>query len=122
MKNNITASLIIASGLAWLGSGCAASNTLAKQQALLPKEKIDAPGLFAENCATCHGKDGRARTFHGRVTRAQNFTDAGWQATNEDIIHAIKIGPKVMPAFEEKLSGAEIEALAAYVSTFKSIR
>jgi mono/diheme cytochrome c family protein len=35
-----------------------------------------------------------------------------------EIIHAIKTGPRSMPAFEGKLSEAEIEALAAYVKTF----
>jgi mono/diheme cytochrome c family protein len=111
--------LIAFSGLAWLGSGCASTNTLAVQQAGFPKDKVDAPGLFVENCATCHGKDGRARTFHGRLVGAQNFTDARWQATDGEIIHAIKTGPKMMPAFQKKLSAAEIESLEAYVRTFK---
>jgi mono/diheme cytochrome c family protein len=119
MKNQTALALIVVSGLAWLVSGCASTNTLAKQQAGLPKEKVDAPGLFAENCATCHGQDGRAHTFHGRLVGAQNFTDARWQATDGEIIHAIKTGPWVMPAFEKKLSAAEIDSLAAYVRTFK---
>ena len=122
MKNRIAVSLIVMSGLTWLVSGCASTNTLAMQQATLPKEQVDAPGLFAENCATCHGNDGRAKTFHGRIVRAQNFTDTQWQATNEEIIAAIKTGPKAMPAFEKKLSQAEIESLAVYVSTFKPVR
>lgn len=122
MKHRIALVLFVVSGLAWLGSGCASSNTLARQQAGWPKDKVDAPGLFAESCATCHGKDGRARTFHGRLVGAQNFTDTHWQATDEEIIDAIKTGPKAMPAFEKKLSPAEIEALAAYVRTFQSAR
>jgi mono/diheme cytochrome c family protein len=122
MKNKIAASLIIVTGLACLASGCASTHTLSMQQATLPKEQVDAPGIFAENCATCHGKDGRAKTFHGRMVWAQNFTDPRWQATNEEIISAIKTGPKAMPAFEKKLSQAEIESLAAYVSTFKPVR
>ncbi len=122
MKNKIAVSLIVASGLAWLGAGCAATNTLAKQQAAWPKDQVDAPGLFAENCATCHGEDGRAKTFHGRLVRARNFTDAQWQASDEKIIRAIQTGPKAMPAFEKKLSAAQIESLAAYVRTFKPAR
>ena len=120
MKNQIAAVLLVVSGLAWLVAGCASTNTLAKQQAGWPKDKVDAPGLFAENCATCHGKDGRARTFHGRLVGAQNLTDTHWQATDEAIIDAIKTGPKAMPAFEKKLSAAEIESLAAYVRTFQT--
>jgi mono/diheme cytochrome c family protein len=122
MKNGIALSclLVAISGLSLLVAGCASSSTLAVQQASYPKDKVNAPGLFTENCATCHGRNGRARTFHGRLLGAQNFTDARWQtATSDDeIIRAIKTGPKLMPAFQKKLSPAEIEALAAYVRNF----
>ena len=120
MQNQIALTLIVVSGLACLVSGCASNNTLAVQQAGLPKDKVDAPALFSENCATCHGPDGRAHTFHGRMLGAQNLTDTHWHATDAEIIDAIKTGPWAMPAFEKKLSGAEIEALAAYVRTLKS--
>jgi len=126
MKNGIVIAclLIVGSGLAWLGSGCASTNTLAAQQAGYPKDKVDARGLFTENCIICHGKNGRARTFHGWLFGAQNFTDARWQTgtSDEEIIHAIKTGPWLMPAFQKKLSAAEIEALAAYVRTFKPVQ
>jgi len=122
MKKQIALALIVAFGLAWLVAGCASTGTLALQQAGLPKEKVDAPALLAENCATCHGKDGRAHTFHGRLVGAQNFTDTRWHATDEEIIHTIKTGPWAMPAFEKKLSPAEIGSLAAYVRTFKAAK
>lgn len=101
-------------------SGCASTGSLAKQQADLPKEQVNAQALFNENCATCHGKNGTADTFHGWLVGAQDLTDNQWQAmtSDEEIVHAIKTGPSAMPAFENKLSGAEIEALAAYVRTF----
>ena len=114
--------LTISFGLAWLVSGCASTHTLTMQQAGLPKEQVDAHGIFAENCATCHGQDGRAKTFHGRLVGAQNFTDAKWQVTESEIIRAIKTGPGAMPAFSKKLSEPEIAALAAYVGTFKPAR
>ena len=124
MKNSIIMACVLTaiSGLAWLVSGCAATNTLAVQQAGYPKDKVDARGLFAENCANCHGENGRARTLHGRLVGAQNFTDAHWQTatTDEEISHAIQSGHGWMPAFQKKLSATEIEALAAYVHTFKS--
>ena len=108
-------------GLAGLVSGCASTHTLALQQVGFPKEKVDARGLFAENCATCHGQNGRAKTFHGWLVDAQNFTSMHWQNDTSDaeIVHAITTGPGLMPAFQKKLSPAEIEALAAYVRTFK---
>lgn len=122
MKNGIALSclLIAIAGLSLLVAGCASTPTLAVQQAGYPKDQVDAPGLFVENCATCHGRDGRAGTFHGWLLGAQNFTDARWQTNSSDaeIIRAIQTGPKLMPAFQKKLSVAEIEALAAYVRTF----
>lgn len=104
-----------------LAAGCASPGKLAKEEAGYPVEKVDARGLFLENCATCHGKDGRAGTFHGWLVDAQDFTDPIWrtETSNAEIIHAIQTGPKVMPAFGKKLSESEIEALARYVETFK---
>jgi len=122
MKNRIFPSCLLAAlfGLSLLVAGCSSTNTLAVQQAAYPKEKVEARGLFTENCATCHSRDGRARTFHGWILGAQDFTDAHWQlnTSDDEIIHAIKTGPKSMPAFEKKLSAAEIEALAEYLRTF----
>ena len=36
------------------------------------KPTIDVRQLFLAKCATCHGKDGRAHTFKGRLRRAQD--------------------------------------------------
>ncbi len=112
---------IVSAGLVGLVFGCASTHTLALQQANFPKEKVDARGLFAENCAKCHGLKGRAGTFHGWIVGAQDFTDVHWQSdtSDADIIHAIKTGPGLMPAFENRLSSTEIEAVGAYVRTFK---
>ena len=123
MKSGIALACLLTaiSGLSWLLAGCASTPTLAVQEANFSKDKVDAPVLFTENCATCHGQNGRARTFHGWLLGAQNFTDARWQTNTSDaeVIHAIQTGPRLMPAFQKKLSTAEIEALAAYVRTFK---
>lgn len=123
MKNKIAPYfwLGVIPGSLFLISGCASTGPLTAQQANYPADKIAARGLFAENCATCHGKNGRAHTFHGWLVGAQNFTDPKWQADTTDgqILNAIKTGPSVMPAFEKKLSPSEIEALAKYVRAFK---
>jgi mono/diheme cytochrome c family protein len=108
--------LLPASGL--LISGCA-SRPVAKQEANYPVEKVNARALFVENCSICHGTNGKAHTFHGWLVGARNLTRAQWQdeATDEEILNAIKTGPRVMPAFEKILSPTEIDALAAYVRT-----
>ena len=102
-------------------SGCA-TRPLAKQEADYPVGKVDARALFVENCSICHGKNGRAHTFHGVLVGAQNLTKAKWQANTTDaqILNAIKTGPGVMPAFEKKLSPSEISSLALYVRSFKA--
>jgi len=121
LNRTIIMKLFVLAGLVGLVSGCASTHPLAQQQADLPEAKVDAPGLFAENCATCHGRSGRADTFHGWLVGAQDLADARWQKDTSDaeIVHAIKTGPGLMPAFQKKLSVAEIEALAHYVRTFK---
>ena len=123
MKSKIAMSclLIVIPGILFLVSGCASTRPLAAQQADYPKDKVDAHGLFVENCAICHGKNGRAHTFHGWLLGAQNLTNTKFQAdtTDGEIIKAIKTGPGAMPAFEQKLSPSEIDALATYVRSFK---
>ncbi|MGH7994296.1 MAG: hypothetical protein ACREDQ_12310, partial [Limisphaerales bacterium] len=56
---------VVISGFLFLISGCASTGPLTVQQANYPADKIDARGLFTENCITCHGQNGRAHTFHG---------------------------------------------------------
>jgi mono/diheme cytochrome c family protein len=120
--DSFTWRLLVVAGILCVIPGCASTGKLAKEEADYPKEKVNARGLFLENCATCHGKDGNAKTFHGWLVGAQDLTDREFQleTTDEQIITAIKKGPMMMPAFGQKLSQAEIEALAAYVRTFKS--
>ncbi|MGQ3685245.1 MAG: c-type cytochrome [Candidatus Loosdrechtia sp.] len=81
----------------------------------------DASDLFEKNCAKCHGKDGRAKGFRGRLTGARNLTDVNWQTmvTDEQIATAIKRGPGAMPGFGEKFSQVEIDSLVAYVRGLK---
>ena len=101
--------------------GCASKGPITVKEANYPVAQVDARGLFHENCAICHGKNGRAHTFHGRLVGAQNLTDPEWQSetSHSEIVHAIKTGPGAMPAFEKKLSPSEIDALAVYVRSFK---
>jgi mono/diheme cytochrome c family protein len=84
--------------------------------------KIDAAQLFAKNCATCHGKDGRAKTFKSKLhVHARDLADAAWQsqATDERLADSIAQGRGHMPAFGRKLTREEITSLVAYVRGFK---
>ncbi len=97
---------------------------LASAQTDNEPEKIDAGTLFKEHCAKCHGKDGRAKTFRGKLMGARNLTDEKWQAgeTDEEIKEAIMKGPELMPSFEGKLTPAEIEAMVGYVRSLNQGR
>jgi cbb3-type cytochrome c oxidase subunit III len=88
----------------------------------LPAEpQSDAATLFAKNCATCHGKDGQARTFKAKFNHARNLTDAEWQTsvTDERLFNSISNGRGHMPAWGKKLSETEINSLVTYVRQFK---
>jgi mono/diheme cytochrome c family protein len=81
-----------------------------------------ARATFDGKCATCHGRDGRAKTLKAKFNKARDLTDAAWQAevSDERIYNSISNGRgKKMPAFAKKLSRAEIEGLARYVRNLK---
>ena len=40
--------------------------------------------IYAKECATCHRKDGSAKTFKSKFTQARNLTDAQWQDSVSD--------------------------------------
>lgn len=77
---------------------------------------------YAKSCATCHGKDGRAKTFKSKHhEHARDLTDARWQTdvTDERIFNSISNGKGKMPAFKQKLTNEQIESLVAYVRGLK---
>jgi|SRR6266508_3097152 len=86
-----------------------------------PQKNPDSNSLFAKNCATCHGKDGKAKTFKAKFNHARNLTDPDWQVsvTDERLFNSITNGRGHMPAWGKKLSEAEINSLVAYVRQLK---
>ena len=77
--------------------------------------------LYAKHCASCHGNDGRAKTFKGKFKHARDLTDPEWQdgVSDERIFNSIMNGKGKMPAFGKKLSEPETEALVTYVRALK---
>jgi mono/diheme cytochrome c family protein len=73
--------------------------------------------LYKKYCASCHGKDGRGKTFKGKLTHARDLTDRAWQddMSDERFFNSIMKGKNKMPAFSKKLSESEIESLVRYV-------
>jgi len=72
--------------------------------------------IYAENCASCHGDDGKG----GRDFGAPNLTDKIWlYGGTLDQVKAQIAKPRmgVMPAWSHRLDDATIKQLAVYVHT-----
>jgi len=70
--------------------------------------------VFSQNCAACHGADGKGNTLLG----APNLTDSTWlyDGSREGIQHSVRNGlANQMPAQKEMLREDKIHLLAAYV-------
>ena len=85
-----------------------------------PITAVRAPAeVWEQRCIVCHGQDGRGRTKKGRQLKTPDMTRPKWQArlSDEKIANAIANGvPKrKMPAFKDKLSNEEIQALVPYL-------
>ncbi len=79
-----------------------------------PNANLGAGRLFADNCAVCHGPDGKGN----RELGAPDLTDGIWlfgsdEATIIDVIANSRGG--VMPAWSGRLDPITIKALAFYV-------
>jgi cytochrome c6 len=92
----------------------------------LSMQAADPKTNWANNCAQCHGPDGRANTKMGKQLSAKDLTDPKVQAafTDAKATQSIKEGVKqngktTMKAFAGKLTDEEIKALVAYVRTLK---
>jgi mono/diheme cytochrome c family protein len=77
--------------------------------------------VYRQNCARCHGADGRGETSLGKIYGSPNLTDADLHArfSNKELSAIITSGQGGMPGFKKTLSKAEIAALVTYVRRFK---
>jgi cytochrome c553 len=81
---------------------------------------------WTKDCASCHGKDGKAQTPMGKKLGMKDLTDAKVQAalTDEQATKDIKEGvtedgKTKMKPFADKLSDDEVKALVAHVRSLK---
>jgi len=81
---------------------------------------------WAQNCASCHGKDGSGNTMMGKKLGVKDYHDAKVQEAFSDAEaeRAVKEGVKTngketMKPFGSKLSEADIKALIAHIRSFK---
>ena len=82
---------------------------------------------WENQCAKCHGADGKGQTKVGKKLNLKDYTDAKVQAAmkDEDMVKAINDGvseggKEKMKAFKGELSAAEVKDLVAYIRKFKA--
>ena len=89
-------------------------------------DAADAKTVYEQQCAKCHGADGKGETKMGKKTGAKDYTDAKVQAalTDEAAFKAIKDGfkdqeGKVLMKPMENVSDDDIKAIVRHMRTFK---
>jgi mono/diheme cytochrome c family protein len=76
----------------------------------------DGAATYKAKCAMCHGADGKADTPVGKKMGAHDFASPEVQKmTDAELIAITAKGKGKMPAYEKKLSDAEIKDVIAYV-------
>jgi mono/diheme cytochrome c family protein len=80
--------------------------------------------LYMQNCARCHGADGRSQTEQGELYGATDLADGRWwkdaRVNDRRLTSAIANGKRGgMPAFGKRLAKGDIAALVVFVRTLK---
>jgi len=95
------------------------------QRGTTKSHAADMADLFRNNCARCHGADGRGDTPLGQQHNTPDLTDAEWWHKNSAIAGTrslttiVRQGKGDMPAFGEKLKPNEISGLVKYMRKFR---
>ena len=73
--------------------------------------------VYSRHCASCHGRDGAAKTSKAKANHARSLIDGEWQdrVSDERIFNSIMNGKGKMPGFSKKLSDTEINDLVTFV-------
>lgn len=93
--------------------------------AACPAQADDGKALYDQQCAKCHGADGKGDTKMGKRMGAKDYTDPQVQASlkDEDAVKAIKEGlkkdGKTVMKPGDGLTDAQVTSLVAYMRTFK---
>ena len=83
--------------------------------------------LWADQCASCHGEDGKAQTKQGKKLKIRDYSSAAVQAElkDEEMLKAIlegvtENGKERMKSFKDEVSEDEAKSLVAFVRSLKA--
>ena len=90
---------------------------LQNSQSNLVSAKISGAALYQQNCASCHGADGKAKTPKGIRKGATDLTKSTIITSRG--IKVITNGRENMPGFKANLTEAEISEVMEYIRGFR---
>ena len=74
--------------------------------------------VYKAKCAMCHGPDGAGATPAGKATKARDFcSDEVKKESDDEWTQIIVKGKNKMPAYDKKLTDAEVKDVIAYIRT-----
>ena len=81
----------------------------------------DAAEVYAKNCASCHGKDGKGETTMGKKAKVKDYTDAKAQEsfTDAEALKVILEGKEKMKGYKDKITAEEAAEQVKFVRAFK---
>ncbi len=75
---------------------------------------------YKAKCAMCHAADGSGNTPAGKATKTPSFSSpAMLKMSAAELVEGTKNGKGKMPAYSDKLTGAQITAVVAYIQTLQ---
>lgn len=88
--------------------------------AAAPVLHADGAATYKSKCAMCHGPDGAGQTTMGKNLKLRDLRSADVQKqTDAEHVKMISDGKGKMPAYKGKLTPADIDAVVAFIRTFK---
>lgn len=123
MNNNlkrITAGLLLAAGALFLSAAArddiSATRPFMETGIVSDQKPAPAKTLYLNNCARCHGADGRGTTELGKLYGATDLTQKKVKRmSRKKAARIIQNGDGSMPAFNKKLSAKEISTLVSFI-------
>lgn len=76
----------------------------------------DGEKVYKAKCASCHGPGGTGATPAGKATKARDFcSEEVKKETDEEWAAIIVKGKNKMPAYDKKITDAEVKDVVAYI-------